>query len=541
MKNILVNCALPYANGPIHIGHILEHIQADIWVRYNKLLGNNVYFLCSDDSHGTPIFLKSKMLKISPEKMIFSVYNEHKNIFNKFNISHDFYYLTHSKENYIFCLFFLRKLKKNGLLYKKNIFQYYDIKEKMFLPDRLVKGKCPFCFSIDQYGDNCNICGKIYDSNNLINPISLLSFNKPILFNTEHLFFNLSFFKNILKDWVLFSKINYLIKDQLLFWLKNDFNDWNISRDKPYFGFKIPDKYIKNKYFYVWLDAILCYLSSFYFFCRKKKIFVFNDYWKVNSSYDVYNFLGKDILYFHGLIWPVILHIFNYRKPTGLIVHGHVLFDGYKMSKSKNNFITVDKWLNYFDSDSLRYYFATKLSYKYDDINFCISDFINKINSDIVNNFVNIPSRISKFIEIKYNGILSNKLYDYYFYLFFVKKSDKISNLFLKFDYCKALIEINKLIFIVNKYINDYKPWYIYNIEKANKKLQLHEFCSTIINIFRVISIYLSPVIPDISLKIEKYLNTKLTWSSLNKPLLNHKISKYKNLYIKIKNINNLI
>ncbi len=532
MKNILVTCALPYSNGSIHIGHILEHIQADIWVRYQKFLGNKVYFICADDSHGTAIILKANELKIDPLLMIKKNFLEHKIIFKKFNILHDIYFTTHSKENYYFSLLLLNKIKFKKLLTIKEITQFYDVDKKIFLPDRYIKGICPICKAKNQYGDHCEICNNIYYSNNLIKPISLLSNKKPILKKTEHLFLNISFFKNILEKWISVCYLHDEIKNQLLCFLKNELIDWNISRDYPYFGFKIPNKFIKNKYFYVWYDALLGYISSFKYFCNRNNLFSFNDFWNLNNNYDLYHFIGKDILYFHGLLWPIMLDILEFKKPTGLIVHGHVLINGKKMSKSLNNFISAKKWLKFLDSDSLRYYFSTKLSLKSSDINLCLKDFIKTINSEIVNKFINIPSRICKFIENYFNNILSKEMFDINFYYYFVNKFDLINNFFLDFNYKKVLYEINSMIDILNKFINDIKPWLLINSNKNLKKL--HKISTTVINIFKVISTYLSPIIPNLFYKIEKFLKIKLNIKNFYIPILNHKISKYKKMFLRI-------
>ncbi len=532
MKNILVTCALPYSNGSIHLGHILEHIQADIWVRYQKFLGNNVYFICADDSHGTAIMLKANKLKINPLLMIKNNFLEHRIIFQKFNILHDIYFTTHSKENYYFSLLLLNKIKLKKLLIKKKVIQFYDIDKNFFLPDRYIKGICPFCKAKNQYGDHCEICNNIYDSYNLINPISVLSNKKPILKRTKHLFLNTNLFKNILEKWISSCYLHDEIKNQLLCFLKNKLVDWNISRDNPYFGFKIPNKFIKNKYFYVWYDALLGYISTFKYFCNKNNLFCFNDFWNLNNNYDLYHFIGKDILYFHGLLWPIMLDILEFKKPTGLIVHGHVLINGKKMSKSLNNFISVKKWLNILDSDSLRYYFATKLSLKSCDINLCWKDFVKTINSEIVNKFINIPSRICKFIENYFNNILSKKMFDINFYYYFVNKFDLINSFFLDFNYKKVLYEINNMIDLLNKFINDIKPWLLVNSKKNLKKL--HKISTTIINIFKIISTYLSPIIPNLFCKIEKFLKIKLSIKNFYIPILDHKISKYKKMFLRI-------
>ncbi len=539
MKNILVTCALPYSNGFIHLGHILEHIQADIWVRYNRFLENNVYFICADDSHGTAIMLKSNELNIDPFLMIKNNFNYHKKQFINFNILHDIYYTTHSKENYFFSLLLLDKIKSKNLLIKKKIMQFYDIHKNIFLPDRYLLGICPICKEKNQYGDYCQRCNNIYNSCDLINPISILSKKKPILKESLHLFIKINSFKNKIKEWISYSYLQDEVKNQLLFWLKKKLINWNISRDYPYFGFKIPRDYIKNKYFYVWFDALLGYISSFKYYCKKNNFNFFDSFWGINNNFYIYNFIGKDVLYFHGLLWPIILDILDFKKPTGLIVHGHILVNGKKMSKSFNNFISTETWLKFLDSDSLRYYFATKLSLKINDINLCLNDFVGVVNSEIVNKFVNIPSRICKFIELYFNNILSNKMSDNDFYYYFVNKFNLINNYFLNFNYKKVLYEINNMLDLLNKYINNKKPWLL---ATNNNLKKLHNFSTTIINIFKVISIYLAPIVPNLFNKIEKFLRIKLNFKNFNIPMFNHKISKYKKLFLRIDKsiINNL-
>ncbi len=535
MKKILVTCGFPYVNGPLHLGHILENIQADIWVRYNRLLGNKVYFICADDIHGTEIFLKSKKFNIDCKNLVLDIYKDHKNCLKKFYISHDIYFTTHNNLNYLLCVYFLDKFYNNKLVVKKKINQLFDASLNMFLPDRLVKGQCPKCFKEDQYGDNCDFCGNIYESYSLINPISLLSHTTPQIRNTEHIYIYINkYIKDIILSWVNSAVISKNISKQLRLWLNNkNLKYWNISRDMPYFGFKIPKNYIKKKYFYVWWDALLGYISVFKYYCILKKINDFNDFWNIYSKCEVFHFIGKDILYYHGIIWIAMLYVANFRLPSGLIVHGHVKVNGYKMSKSKGNYITAKKWLNNFNSDSLRYYYATKLSFKSEDINFDLTDFSNKVNSDLINKFVNIPFRVSNYIMKYFKNILSHKL-DEDFYYYFVDKSELVSSFFLKFRFSKAMCLIVKLLDVVNKFINDKKPW----LMLANNKIScLHESCSTVINVFKVISIYLSPVIPELFIEIEKFLNTKLSWNDIYKPLLNHRILNCKNIYLRKINI----
>ncbi len=534
MKNILIYCAFPYANGSLHIGHIMEHVYADIWVKHQRLLGQNkIYFNCSDDTHGTAILLKSRKLNIKPQYMVKKYYQDHLRDFKLTNIIHDNYYTTHSNDNYLLLLKFLKILLKKRLTYTKNIYQFYDIKLNMFLSDRLIKGQCSKCKSFDQYSDICNHCGNTYEKDVLLNPISILSNSIPILKLTKQVFIKISIFKKCLIKWLSKCHLQKIIFKQLNIWLKTQLYDWNITRDIPYFGFHTPDFLIVNKFIYVWLDALLGYISTFKYFCNSHNINLFNLFWKKESyDYKIYYIFGKDILYHHGILLPIILDILHYTKPHKLLVHGHLLINNSKISKSTNNVITIKKWLKYFDSDSLRYYLASKLSMSIKDINFNIYEFINKVNTGIVNKFVNIASRISKFFIVKFDNYLADQLYDFSFYNYIVNKSVIISNYFKSFNYKRVLYIINKLLDNINIYINKYKPWLLFNNDF--KRQQLHYFCTTIINVFRVISIYLFPIVPNLCKRIEIFLNIELTWHSLKYPLLNHKILSYQKLYTKL-------
>ncbi|QJC37154.1 methionine--tRNA ligase [Enterobacteriaceae endosymbiont of Donacia thalassina] len=532
-KKILVTCALPYANGSIHLGHMLEHIQADIWVRYHRMIGNEIYFICADDAHGTPVMLKALQLKINPEDMINKIYYEHITDLKNFNISYDNYYTTHSHENFFFSKLIFNRLKKQKFIKKKIIQQLYDISHNIFLPDRFVKGICPNCKSINQYGDHCECCGSTYSSIDLITPISILSNTTPILCNSEHFFFDLPKFKNFLKNWITSGVLNHKIKNKIQEWFILGLKKWDITRDGPYFGFKIP-KYM-NKYFYVWLDAPIGYISTFKNLCDKKKI-NFYEWWKRNSSKELYHFIGKDIIYFHSLFWPAILEGSNFRKPTKLFVHGHVTLNGFKMSKSKGNFITAKKWLNFLDSDSLRYYYASKISSDINDIDFNLSDFVYKINGDIVNKIVNLASRNSYFINNYFNDNLSKNI-DMLLYLKFVKKSEIIHEYFIQGKFSHVIKQIVILSDIANCYIDKYKPWLL--IKNNLKKKEVQSICSMGINMFRVIMIYIKPIMPILSYKTELFLKNKLCINKIKIPLINKKINKFKPLFFRI-NINNL-
>ncbi|CAL4318886.1 Methionine--tRNA ligase [Buchnera aphidicola (Chaitophorus sp. 3695)] len=536
-KKILVTCALPYANGPIHIGHLLEHIQADIWVRYHRMKGKVVFFICADDSHGTAIMLKSKLMNICPEDLIKIIFKKHLKDLSNFNISYDNYSHTHSKENLYFSQKIFLILKNKGYIKEKNIFQLYDPIENIFLPDRLVKGQCPKCFVINQYGDHCENCGSVYNAQDLINPKSQISGVTPILKDSVHLFLNLPHFEKKLKLWINSGILDINIKNKIKEWFKKGLKLWDISRDAPYFGFNIPG-YI-NKYFYVWLDAPICYISTFKKLCIKNKRINFKEFWKNSKTTDLYHFIGKDIIYFHSIFWPAILEGINFRKPTKIFVHGYVTFNKEKMSKSKNKLIKASTWLKFFDSDSLRYYYASKSSSSVKDIEFNLKEFINRINSDIVNKIVNLASRCSSFINNDFNGLLGNKLLDLDLYSLFLQKNKKIYKLFKYRKYSSIIYIIVRYAEKSNYYINNEKPWNLFKNDKYNIKIQL--ICTMGINLFRFLITWLKPIMPDLSSRVEKFLNIKLSWESLSTPLLNHKISKFNHLYHRLNHVSSKI
>ncbi|UDG80350.1 methionine--tRNA ligase [Candidatus Annandia pinicola] len=537
-KRILVTCALPYSNGPIHLGHMLEQIQADIWVRYKRMCGNDVYFICADDSHGTAIMIKSNKINISPKIMINKVKIKHKLDFSRFNITHNYYDITDSDSNKELVEKIYLNLRFNGFIKSKKIFQLYDEKKNIFLPDRFVKGTCPICKSKNQYGDNCEICGSTYNAINLIKSKSILSNSKPVIKKTNHIFFNLPYFKILLKKWIKSIKFHKSVYNKINNWLKLDLKKWDISRDKPYFGFKIPN--FEEKYFYVWLDAPICYISTIKKLCSKRLNFSFKDFFKYNSKLKTYHFIGKDIIYFHALFWPAILESIKFKKPDNIFVHGYLTINNYKMSKSKGTFITANDWLKFLDSDSLRYYYASKLSDNINDININMYDFMKKINNDIVNKIVNLASRSSKFINNDFNDTLSEKLEDKKLYNYFIKKSYIISKLFNSRKFSHVIKKIINLTNIANNYIDNKTPW---KLSKIKDKKLLHEIVSMGLNLFRILATFLKPIVPELIIKIEKFLNISLTWNSIFYPLLNHKIKKFKKLYnrININQINSII
>ncbi|QCI22570.1 methionine--tRNA ligase [Buchnera aphidicola] len=531
LRKILVTCALPYSNGSIHIGHMLEHIQADIWVRYHRMRGHEVWFVSSDDAHGTAIMLKSEDLGISSNQLIKNMRKEHQIDFLNFNISHDNYYSTHSLENLYLLRKVFRSLNEKGFIKEKNISQLYDDVKKIFLPDRFIKGICPICKSKNQYGDNCEICSATYEATDLIDPISVISGKKPILKNTKHLYFDLPYFSKMLQNWIHSGVLenNSVIK-KTEEWFKSGLKAWCISRDAPYFGFKIP-KYPK-KYFYVWLDAPIGYISTFKNLCFKKKELNFNELWNEKSNYELYHFIGKDIIYFHTLFWPAILEAISFRKPSRIFVHGYLTMNGLKLSKSRGALIKARDWIKCFDSDSLRYYYASKLSNKIHDIEINLEDFVHKINNDIVNKLVNLASRNASFINKYFDGYLSSALSDIKLYKYFVDFSSNIENFLENREFSCVVRESMRLLDIANQYINEKEPW---NIERTEKNiLELQKICTMGINLFRIVMIFLKPIMPDLAIKTESFLISKLTWNSIKKPLLSHQINKFLPLYTRI-------
>jgi len=530
LRKILVTCALPYANGSIHIGHMLEHIQADIWVRYHRMCGHEVWFISADDAHGTAIMLKSEDLGISANQLIKNIRKEHQIDFLNFKISHDNYYSTHSLEN----LHLLRKifisLNEKGLIQEKEISQFYDDVKKIFLPDRFIKGICHICKSKNQYGDNCEICGAIYEPIDLIDPISVISGETPVLKKTKHLYFNLPFFTKMLKKWINSGVLENSVIKKTEEWFKMGLKSWGISRDAPYFGFKIPRN--PDKYFYVWLDAPVGYMSAFKNLCFKNIKLNFNEFWNPDSNCELYHFIGKDIIYFHTLFWPAILEAADFRKPSGIFVHGYLTMNGLKLSKSRGFLIKASDWIKVFDSDSLRYYYASKLSSKIDDIEINLEDFICKINSDIVNKLVNLASRNASFINKYFDGYLSSELSDVKLYEYFINTSSNIKTLFEKREFSSVIRESMRLLDIANQYINKQEPWSIAKTETNSSELQ--KICTMGINFFRIVMIFLKPIVPDLAIKVESFLISKLNWNNIKKPLLFHKINKFKPLYKRI-------
>ena len=540
-RNILVTSALPYANASLHLGHILEHTQTDIWVRYQKLYGNNCTYVCADDAHGTPIMLRAEELKITPEELIASVYDEHKSTFESFRISHDNYHTTHSEENKILSERIFNSLKSKDLIAQKKINQLFDTNKEMFLSDRYVKGGCPVCHEKDQYGDNCEKCSATYDAIELEDPISVISGSKPIIKESEHLFFRLSELKKEIINWLNKANIQEPVRNKLNEWLEGELRDWDISRDSPYFGFEIPN--YKDKYFYVWLDAPIGYLASHLNFLKKINAESnFESLWKSDSSLEVFHFIGKDIMYFHTLFFPVMLFESGFKTPDGVFVHGFLTLNGEKMSKSRGNFISAENYINNLDPDYLRYFFASKLGRGVDDIDLNLEDFKQKSNSDLVNKYVNIASRTARFLNKDFEGILSKNLDQPELLEEFREKSKIISDLYDGLELSKAMKEIMSLADKANQYIDTKQPWVL--IKDENNKELVHAICTTSINLFRIITILLQPVIPGFTQKAFEFLNEdNISWKSMETPLTGCKINEFSPIVTRIdeNHINNLL
>ncbi|GAA0326458.1 methionine--tRNA ligase [Morganella psychrotolerans] len=529
-NKIVVTCALPYANGSIHLGHMLEHIQADIWVRFQRMRGKEVHFICADDAHGTPIMLKAQQQGITPEAMIAQMSIEHQKDFADFAISFDNYHSTHSEENRVLSEHIYLSLRKNNHIETRTISQLYDPEKGMFLPDRFVKGTCPKCKAEDQYGDNCEVCSATYSPTELINPRSVVSGATPVLRDSEHYFFDLPAFSDMLQAWTRSGALQEQVANKMQEWFDSGLQQWDISRDSPYFGFEIPDA--PGKYFYVWLDAPIGYMGSFKNLCDKRGDLDFDEFWKKDAKTDLYHFIGKDIVYFHSLFWPAMLEGSGYRKPTNLFVHGYVTVNGAKMSKSRGTFIQARTYLNHLDADSLRYYYAAKLSSRIDDIDLNLEDFVQRVNSDIVNKVVNLASRTAGFIKKRFNGRLSATLSEPELYQQFIDAEKTITEEYTGREFGKAIREIMALADVANRYIDEKAPWVV--AKQEGKDAELQAICTMGINLFRALMTYLKPVMPELAARSEAFLNQELTLDGIAKPLLDHQIADFKALFNRI-------
>lgn len=528
-RKILVTSALPYANGPIHLGHLLEHVQTDIWARFQRQRGHVCYSVCADDAHGTPVMLKAQDLGITPEEMVAKTCEEHHKDLMDFGVNYDNYYVTHSPENKELASLIYNRLNDAGYIKQRTISQLFDPEKQMFLPDRFVKGECPKCHAKDQYGDNCDVCGATYSTTELINPYSAVSGATPILKDSEHYFFDLPAFEGMLKEWLSGDNVQPEIANKLQEWFEQGLQQWDISRDAPYFGFEIPNA--PGKYFYVWLDAPIGYMASFKNLCGKLDI-DFDEYWKKDSTAELYHFIGKDITYFHCLFWPAMLDGADFRQPTGVNVHGFVTVNGEKMSKSRGTFIKARTYLDHLNPEYLRYYFAAKLSSGVTDIDLNFEDFVQRVNSDMVGKVVNIASRCTSFITKKFDGKLSTHVADEALLAEFQTASESIANHYETREYGKAMREIMALADKANQFVDSQAPWV--TIKDADKQQLTHDVCSMGINLFRVLMVYLKPVLPVLSKDAEAFLNDELTWDSAQQVLKGHEINKFKALLKRI-------
>lgn len=530
-RTLLVTNALPYANGDIHLGHLLGYIQADIWVRFQRLKGHTAYYVCGSDAHGTPIMIKAQEKGIAPEEMVAAVREEHQKDFAAFDVGFDNFYTTHSPENREFSGKIYLALKARGDILEETILQAFDPVKEMFLPDRFVKGECPKCHAQDQYGDNCEVCGTTYDPLELINPRSVLSGATPIQKESVHLFFALPHYENALKSWLRNQGLQEEIVNKMQEWFESGLRNWDISRDAPYFGFEIPGE--KNKYFYVWLDAPIGYIASFKDYCNRHPEINFDEFWDKNSPHELHHFIGKDIVYFHSLFWPAMLMGADLRTPTGIYANGFVTVNGQKMSKSRGTFITAKQYLEHLPAEYLRYYFAAKLNSHVEDTDINFQDFMQRINSDLVGKIINIASRTAGFITKKFEGKLSNDLGNKALFEEFVKAGDNIAEYYETREYSRAIREISLLADKANEYIATNQPWALAKVE--GKEQEVQEICTLSLNLFKLIVTYLKPVLPNLAKNVEDFLQCDaLQWNNLNKPLLNHTIAPFQPLMLRI-------
>ncbi len=529
-RRILVTSALPYANGEIHLGHLLEYIQTDIWVRFQKMQGNECHYVCADDAHGTPIMLKADEMGIDPEELISGVSERHQADFKDFNIEFSQFHSTHSDENRYFSELIYSRLKESGFIKTRVISQAFDPEKEMFLPDRFVKGECPKCGADDQYGDNCEVCGATYSTTELKNARSVVSGAKPIEKDSEHYFFDLPQFEKELKNWTNAGHLQEEVRNKLAEWFDQGLQQWDISRDKPYFGFKIPGT--EDKYFYVWLDAPIGYMASFKKLCDNSNL-EFDDFFAKGSDTELYHFIGKDIVYFHALFWPATLMGSNFRTPNAIYAHGFLSVNGQKMSKSRGTFIQARTYLETLNPECLRYYYAYKLSSKIDDIDLNLEDFKQRVNSDLVGKVVNIASRSASFVVKKFDKELSSHCIEQGLYDEFVAANTEIAGHYEDRNYGQAMRSIMKLADKANQYIDEKKPWQL--AKEEGKSQEVHEITSLAINLFRVLMTYLKPVLPEMAEKSEEFLNIdSLNWNDINSPLLGHQINKFKPLMTRV-------
>jgi len=530
-RQILVTCALPYANGPLHIGNMLEHVQGDIWTRFQRMRGSRCAFVCAEDAHGTPIMLRAREEGVAPEDLIGKMKTQHVADLDAFRISYDNYHSTHSPENRELSELIYERLDEAGHIAKRTIRQAYDEEAGMFLPDRFIRGECPRCGSADQYGDSCEVCGATYSPAELKNAVSVVSGTRPVEKESEHYFFRLGDFREMLQAWIESEALQAPVRGKLMEWFREGLKDWDISRDAPYFGFEIPGA--PGKYFYVWLDAPVGYMASFKNLCERTGEFGFDDFWAPDSRAEVYHFIGKDIIYFHTLFWPAMLKGAGFRIPTAVFVHGFLTVNGTKMSKSRGTFIMARTYLEHLDPDYLRYYFAAKLGPGVEDIDLSLEDFRARVNSDLVGKYVNIASRAAGFIHKKFGGKLAPELPEPELYDHFAGAGESIAAHFEARDFNRAVREIMALADEANRYVAEKQPWV--RIKEDGAEAEVHGVCTQAINLFRALTVYLKPIAPSLAERAEAFLNDEgLSWEDAGRPLLNHAINKFKPLMIRI-------
>jgi methionyl-tRNA synthetase len=529
-RTLLVTSALPYANGAPHLGHMVEYIQTDIWVRFQRLRGHDCLYIWASDAHGTPIMLKARQEGVTPEELIARIFEEQKRDFDAFEISYDNFHTTHSDENREVTYEIYRRLLAAGHIRRESIVQAYDEQAKMFLPDRYVRGTCPKCGALDQYGDSCEVCGATYTPADLVNPVSVVSGTPPVQRESEHLFFKLGDFEPMLREWTGSGRLQPAVTSKLGEWFTAGLRDWDISRDEPYFGFEIPGE--KGKYFYVWLDAPIGYLSSFLQYCRRTGL-DFDRYWKPGSDAEVYHFIGKDIVYFHTLFWPAVLTGAGYRPPTSVFAHGFLTVNGQKMSKSRGTFITARAWLDHLPPEYLRYYFASRLGSGVEDLDLSLDDFVAKVNSDIVGKLVNIASRCAGFIARGSGGRLAGTLADPALQDEFVAAGERIAAAYEERDLAGAVREIMALTDRANLYIDQQKPWLM--AKDPARAAEVQAVCTQGLNLFRVLALYLKPVMPRLAAGAEKFLGLPAqAWADSAKALLGTTINAYEPLATRV-------
>jgi methionyl-tRNA synthetase len=522
VRKILVTTALPYANAPLHLGHILEHVQADIWVRWQKMFGNDCIFVGGEDAHGTAIMLSAEKEGITPETWIANMKTDHEKDLAGFHVVYDNYHTTHSAENLALTTEIYEQLKINHSISTSVVEQAYDPVKEMFLPDRFIRGTCPRCKAPDQYGDGCEVCGATYTAAELLDAVSQISGSKPITKSSEHYFFLLEKYAEMLQTWSESdAHVQPEIANKLKEWFKVGLKSWDISRDAPYFGFAIPGA--TNKYFYVWMDAPIGYIASFKNLCTKRQDLDFDSYWKSESATELYHFVGKDIIYFHALFWPAVLYAAGWRRPTAIFTHGFLNINGQKMSKSRGTFVTASSYLEHLDPEYFRYYLAAKLNASIDDLDLNFTDFVQRVNSDLVGKFVNIASRCASFINKHFAGKMATTLAEPALFEKFVASGERINELYTSRQYSEAMREIMSLADLANQYIDQKKPW---TLAKDQQQLpEVQAITSMGLNLFRLLLLYLKPVLPRVAKEAEKFLNIpELTWQDLKKPLLGHTV-----------------